>query len=279
VLCYTGEVDGKYTGAIARWKDVGDFYTSLARWTTGPTGTLPDNMVVTQEVKNGVNAVQLHLDPERKEEPFAGLPRVTNLHGLPGRKPEVQKMTMHWTSADTVAVEILLAGHETALATVEIPGQKPVALPPVCLPYSPEFKPVTNEMGLAALEHLGRATGGKERVELAGIWKDLPKHPRLLAIGPWLLIAALVVLLLEVLERRTGLVSRQGRLLEQTAHASAAAGKHLFRKHPRLAETPPLVPPQPPEETRTRRPAPAPAADHAGLLEALRQARQRTRGK
>jgi hypothetical protein len=103
VLCYTGEVDGKYTGAIAQWKDVGDFYTSLTRWTTGSTGLLPDNMLVTQEVKNGVNVVQLHLDPDRKAEPFAGLPRVTNLHSLPGRKPEVQKITMHWTSADTLA--------------------------------------------------------------------------------------------------------------------------------------------------------------------------------
>ena len=33
VVCYTGEADGKYAGAIKNWDRVGDYYTSLARWT------------------------------------------------------------------------------------------------------------------------------------------------------------------------------------------------------------------------------------------------------
>ena len=45
VLCYTGEADGKYAGAIAGWKEVGDYFTSLARWTAGQTGPLPGNML------------------------------------------------------------------------------------------------------------------------------------------------------------------------------------------------------------------------------------------
>ena len=78
VVCYTGEADGKYAGPMAKWEQAGDYFTSLARWTAGATGPLRDNMLLTQEVREGVNLVQLHLDPERKGDPFAGLPKVSD---------------------------------------------------------------------------------------------------------------------------------------------------------------------------------------------------------
>ena len=52
-----------------------------------------------------------------------------------------------------------------------------------------------------------RTTGGMERVNLAGIWNDLPKMPRMISLAPWLLLAAMLLLLVEVLQRRTGLLS------------------------------------------------------------------------
>src|SRR6185369_2692902 len=115
--------------------------------------------------------------------------------------PETTRGNLRWTGADTLSMEIPLTGTETTLTTVEVPGYGPVPLPPVCLPYSPEFKPDQNDRGLATLERLGRSTGGKERVEVAGIWKDLPRVPRMIPIGRWLLGLALGLLLVEVLER------------------------------------------------------------------------------
>ena len=84
------------------------------------------------------------------------------------------------------------------MATVTVSGNEPVALPPVCLPYSPEFQPVEKGRGLVTLAHLARASGGKERLELASVWKELPRHVRLVSLAPWLLSTALVLLLLEV---------------------------------------------------------------------------------
>ncbi len=285
VLCYTGEVDGKYTAAIAQWKDVGDFYTSLARWTTGPTEKLADNMMVTQELKAGVNRVQLHLDPERKGEAFAGLPRVNVLQANPGQTPHVEKMTLHWTGPDTLSVEVPMKGAATSLATVEVPGQNPLSLPPICLPYSPEYKPTSGDSGLLALDRMARATGGKERVELAGIWKDLPKLPRLIPIGPWLMLAAIVVLLLEVLERRTGLVSRQGARLQEVVHESTERSRRWLRRRQRPVsaelEVPPVAAVPTPAEPRQPTPVSSTdvSAERAGMVDALRQARQRSRGR
>lgn len=212
VLCYTGEADGQFTGALANWKDAGEFLSSLARWTAGDANTLPGNILLTQEVKNGVGIIRLHLDPEREPQTsgvqdLSALPVVTTLRGAAGAKPASEKIEMRWVTADTLAVEIPLRGNETALSTVEVPGVGRVTLAPIALPYSPEFKPVNPEDGAAALARLAQATGGKERLDLSGLWKELPRQPRLIELAPWLLFLALAVLLLEVLERHTGLVS------------------------------------------------------------------------
>src|SRR5262245_51844703 len=210
VLCYLGEADGQYAGEVAGWKDAGDFFTSLARWVAGDAGDLPGNMLLTQELKNGVVRIELHLDPERDEAPSESPgepPKVTTLRGAAGSKPSSEKAEMRWASADTLEIEIPLRGNETALSTVEVQGAGRVTLAPVALPYSPEFKPVSGEEGQAALARLAQATGGKERVELSGVWKDLPRLPRLIDLSPWLLLLATALLLVEVLERHTGLIS------------------------------------------------------------------------
>jgi Mg-chelatase subunit ChlD len=282
VLCYTGEADGKYAGPITKWKDVGTYYTSLARWTAGPFNRLPADMLLTQEVKHGLHRVQLHLDPDRQGDPFAELPRVTLLRARPGRPPEVHKTALRWTGADTLALEVALQGRETALATVEVPGQEPVALSPVCLPYSPEFQPVEDDRGLATLERLARATGGQERVDLTGVWKELPRHVRLVAVAPWLLGAVVVLLLLEVFERRSGLLSRRGRLAWSTVRQPRRRTGWPFRRRPRPASPAPLASAPPPvsKAAPARREAlREPARNETALLDALRQARERTRGR
>lgn len=206
-LSYTGEVNGQYTGPIAGWKEAGEYFSSLARWTAGTSDSLPENMLLTQELRNGVNLVQLHLDPEKETQPFREIPKVTTLRGLPGRKPTIEQTALRWASPDTLTLEVPLHGNETSLSTVEVQGIGKFSLPPVVLPYSPEFKPVESAEGQMVLEHLAQTTGGVERLNLASIWKDLPKRPRFIELSPWLLALAALMFLLEVLERRTRLVS------------------------------------------------------------------------
>ena len=271
VLCYTGEADGAHTGPIASWEDVGNFLTSLVRWTAGDSGNLPGEMLLTQRVQNGINVVQLHLDPEREGEVFRELPTVTVLRGVVGEKPTVKKTKLSWTSADTLAVDIPIHGGETVLTTVEVPGGGNISLPPVCLPYSPEFKPAHTESGLATMERLAKATGGKQRINLGEIWDDLPRQPRLISLQPWLLIAALLLLLLETLERRTGLLSmRHGRRLVELV------SQRISRKERAVAQV--AVPPSE-EEMKLSTPEepeqPEVPSDRDGMLGALSQARRR----
>jgi hypothetical protein len=281
-LCYLGEADGEYTGAVAGWKDAGEFFTSLTRWVAGDAGSLPGNILLTQDVKNGVARIELHLDPERDKAGAASpgeLPKVTTLRGVAGSKPTGEKAEMRWASADTLEAEIPLRGNETALSTVEVPGAGRVTLAPVALPYSPEFKPASGEEGQAALARLAQATGGKGRVELSGVWKDLPRLPRLVELAPWLLMLATALLLVEVLERHTGLISarlfpelKRGR--ERIREVAPSPLKWPRRKErieiAKPAQPPPVADQQARPDVKQAEPEVAPAA----ILDALRQARQ-----
>ncbi|MFO0878548.1 MAG: VWA domain-containing protein [Gemmataceae bacterium] len=289
VVCYTGEADGKFAGAMAQWEHAGEYFTSLARWVAGAANPLRDNMLLTQEIRDGVNVVTLHLDPERRSEPFAGLPRVSTLRSLPDEAPRTEKAVLRWTGADQLSLDVALDGGEMTLSTVEVPGYDAVSLPPVCMPYSPEFKPAQKGRGLVTLEKLGRGTGGEERVALAGIWGALPRQVRYIPVARWLLLAAVVLWLLEVLERRTSLL---------TSWRRQPASDEAFTPEPRVAPVPRQA-----STARTKTPARAPASTQAaaqpvptpaapttpaspllpnepdGIMEALRKARKRARGR
>ena len=292
VLCFLGEADGKFSGDFAKWDQTGEFYATLARWVAGKRQPLPNDMLLTQEVRDGICLVQLHLDPERKTDPFSILPRVRMLHGLAGAAPAKQSLTLQWKNADLLEATIPIGGRETILNTVEIAGQQPVTLPPACLPYSPEFVPDQPGRGAATLAQISTTTNGKERVEIPKIWDELPVKSRYVELAPWLLVAATVLLLIEVLERRTGWLSR----LFQRQAAGAQAGEEsdeatqpvavrkpafpwLVRKPSRpmtasaTTKTRPVTAASP--ATTSAKPAPGKAASGDSAIDSLRKARER----
>lgn len=125
------------------------------------------------------------------------------------------------------------------------------------------------------MERLAKATAGKQRINLGEIWDDLPRQSRLISLQPWLLIAALLLLLLETLERRTGLLSmRHGRRLVESV------SQLIPRKERAVAQV--AVPPSE-EEMKPSTPEepdkPEVPSDRNGMLGALSQARRRASGR
>ncbi len=290
VLCYTGQADGPYTGPMGTWPEVGNFLTSLAKWTAGSQEELPGGMLLQQDVGDDLCRVALHLDPGRDAQPFEAVPTVSTLRGRLGKTPETHRGRMHWDDPDTLVLDVPLRGDETALSSVRVPGVGRFTLPPVCLPYSAEFKPVAEGRGRDTLERLARATGGVPRADLPLIWDALPSRPQRVPLVPWLLTAAVVLLLAEVLERRTGLLSTaaaQTRRLrprrrrppaEETKGAEAA--EETTEKPTRAAPKQPPEPARPTAEPSTaEREAPtrktAAPETKADLGSALRKARHR----
>lgn len=284
VLCYLGEADGKYSGNFAKWDQAGEFYSTLARWAAGKHERLPDEMLLTQEIRDGDCFVDLHLDPNRKADPFANLPRVDVLHGLPGAAPSKETASLEWKNADLLEADIPIDGRETMLNTVEVSGQQPVTLSPVCLPYSPEFAPDEPGRGSATLAQIATTTGGKERIEIPKIWSELPVRSRYVSLAPWLLVAAAFLFLLEILERRAGWLSK----LAGVKVAIQTRAKNVESESPTPAPTPkapkpvvkkpaaPVPVPATAKAAQTKS-APAKADDDVSTLSAMRQARDRAR--
>lgn len=288
-LAYTGEADGQFAGAFANWAQAGEYFSSLARWTAGGANALPNDMLITQEVKNGVSLIRLHLDPEKvgtaQALSLATEPKVTTLRGTAGATPTREQTEMRWIAADTLEAALPLQGAETALSSVEVPGFGRVTLAPVTLPYSPEFKPVAAGSGTQALAQLAQATGGQERLELPGVWRALPRRIRFVELAPYLLLLAATLLLLEVFERQTGLLS-------QRAWPLLAGARFTWPQLPNWqrsakpargasnSQTPPAAPAPPPEAPAVPAPsATPPASPDAPLSDALAAARARAREK
>lgn len=268
VLCYTGEAAGASAGGFGSWSKSGDFFTSLARWTTGLDHHLPGGGAVTQRVRDGVLRVTLHLDPEREAEAFEAPPRLSLLRGTAGSPPRQEEHAMVWRDADSLVAEIKLRGEETALPTLVFAEDQRFSLAPGRPPYSPEYRPRRDREGLRMLERVARISGGRERVQLDQIWNELPARPTDLALAPFLLLSAALLFLLEILERRTAWLSHRRRRQPVARPAPARAP----------APAQPRARPQGPAEVKeaeARKPRPAFQEQPSALQSALSSAKTR----
>jgi hypothetical protein len=206
-----------------------------------------------------------------------GTTQVRVAQALPGRAPQVEEQELHWLTADTMGADIVMAGEGATVATVHIEGIGKTALAPVCLPYSPEFAESDN--GSEALDRLARVTGGRQRLRPETIWDEIARTPRHQELASLLYLLAAVLLLTEVLERRTSVLSRLlqslryqlRQLRELRAHQVEAAVKGETvapRSKPEDAQQPAT------EEMEAPKADVEPGKD---LIDALSKARSRAR--
>lgn len=293
VAVYTGEADGKFTGPIASWEQFGDLLSSLTRWIAARDRKLPDTLLARQRLENGTLLVELMLDPERPEESLSTEPKVNVLLGQPGQSPRQIELQMRYTAPDTLAAEVPLSGTQVAVATLDLGPTGTATLPPARLLYSPEYLPNSRD-GIETLRGLADLTQGQARSELGMIWDDLIPIDRFQSIAHWLWLAAVVVLLLEVLERRTSWVSqlmlsvgkhRVAAKATATVEADSSESEVKSRQRRRKKKVNPLIDNPIPQSAPAKKqdgaspetpPASSPSEQEQGdLLSALDQAKRR----
>jgi Mg-chelatase subunit ChlD len=268
---YTGEADGAFSGLIAQWPHVGRLHGTLARWVAGQEAAADGMLLLSRRTPDGLR-IELHLDAARAVSPLPSMPVVALLRGKVGGAPTHERHAMRWVAADLMALDVALAGAETALATVQIPGHAlPLHLPPVCLPYSVEHRPRDRAEGLDTLAQLGALTGGGPRADLGGIWRDLPVRRREVPLRPLLTLLAMLVFLLEVAERRIGIFRRRRPVpvtptTRETMPKEARGVGRLKAREPRGSAVP--LPPK-------AQPSAPQAEGASDTLDALRLARRR----
>ena len=216
VAVYSGEVDGKFTGPIAGWPRFGDLLTSLSRWVAADDQRLPPDLHARQQVRDGQLVVDLFLPPDDPGR-LPTHPKLAVLLSDPEDStapPTVVRPRLRYTATDQLSATWPLRGRQVAVASLDLGPLGRTTLPPARLLYSPEYRPRHDRFaadappsGSATLVELARLTGGQARADLASMWQDLAPRPRAVAVAPWLWLAAVTVLLLEILERRTALLS------------------------------------------------------------------------
>ena len=291
VVALTSEVDGAFSGPLGEWPQNGQMLTALVRWAAGSHDSVAD-AVLTQRLEGGQLTLQAHLDPDAAST-WGDTSRWRALHGEGSRAPRVEEGELRWRDPFTLEAVVDMAADDVTLATVDLAGRGSQALPPVRLPYAPEFRPQDQGTGRRNLQRLADATGGRQRLDVGGIWRTFPRQRRQIEITPWLLLLGGMLLLLEVLERRTavlstwwagrGLADRRGvtRWEEDAGAGGSAATRPLKPSHAQSVEL--AVDPADPaveetEPTTTKPPQEAPASGE-GLSSALSRARNRARGR
>ena len=201
VMCYTGEVDGKFSEPANKWKYCSEYYASLVSWIAAAQENLPENMVITQHTEKNVNIIELFLDPDRKNPSFFKLPYIKTITENNNGKIKTLHTKMKWRDADSLYAEIPITSNSINFSTVYLPEIGAKKLPPVSLIYSPEFK-IDIKKGLQTLTNLAKSTKGKARDNIADIWNDMPETKQNIPIATWLILIALCLFFFEILERR-----------------------------------------------------------------------------
>jgi hypothetical protein len=225
-LAFTGEADGELSGPFARWASAGEFYGALARHCAGPVDAALSGFMPVQETVPGGVRVTVHVDEARPEARAVDGLDVRVLRHRPGQPPEAETVRLAWRSADTLAAELPLKGGETLLGSIMYPDGRAETLPPVCLPYSPEYAPSSQQDGAAVLAALADATGGRQVADVGGVWETIPSGSRWVEVAPAFYLLAALLFLFEVFERRTGWLAaaraKQGRAAGDAARDRAA---------------------------------------------------------
>ena len=195
---FTGEADGKYTGPFGSHPAAPVLLTALANWILQPEDESEDYLI-SQSLANGLLSITIDLTPNRPHDPFQGFP-VFNAVVQNGRgENTVSTIRFQWNGANQLVARLPLPGDSICMGTVSWKGlETPIAIAPAMIPVSPEFAPTPSDDG-TSLTDIIAVTGGRERIILDDIWKELPAKRRFFDLTPILAILAMLCLLLSKL--------------------------------------------------------------------------------
>jgi uncharacterized membrane protein/Mg-chelatase subunit ChlD len=205
--CYMGEVEGKFSGNLTSTEAAADLFTAVVKWISPDNRQSVENMVVTQKIQNGKWLATLHLDPDREKETFSEVPNIVVMQSIQGKTPVEHLIKMKWDTADSLIAELPLSGNETIVSAIRISKNKLLKLFPIRLPYSQEYSLTKAGAGSERLNEISIITGGKERLNLGNIWEDLPEIIQFKDISAPIIYFIVFLFFIEILERRTGIIS------------------------------------------------------------------------
>jgi uncharacterized membrane protein len=264
---FTGQVGGTHGGGLVAWEGFSAWFVTAARWLLGDEP--PEEVFGTVRREGREAVIEVELEPDS---PVAA--DLTGLEALLGEEEAVQRRPMTRVAADRYQARFPLEAEGIALPAVRLDDRRSLRLAPLALPYSPEFEPRADaRSGERTLRALASESGGEVSPPTTTLFRGLREGRAWRPIARELALAALVVLILEILARRLSLwdLLLRRRSDEAAPEADTEATRAARRAHAAQVEAAPR--PSTPEHPGV------PAAGHATLADAMRRARGRARGE
>lgn len=215
----TAQVGGADGGALVAWEEFSAFAVTSARWLAGqeePAALFPS---VRREGAHAVVAVEV--DPDAPSPPDTSHleARISTADG------GTETLVLARTGEHRYEARYPLEHEGIALGTVRLDEDRFVTLPPIALPYSPEFERGADlERGSRLLRRLAQESGGTLDPPASALYEGERSARAWRVISRELVLAALLLFLLEVAGRRLQLWGRWRLPASLLASLSAARG-------------------------------------------------------
>ena len=251
---FCAQVGGSHGQEVVQWPAFSAFFVTLARWLGGqeePTALFP---TVRREGTQAV--VTVEIDPDAPTPPDTSN-LIARLRAPDGEWTDyvLERVDEHRYEA---RVPLLQAG--IVLGMVHLDDERFVTLPPLSLPYSPEYERAADPAaGERLLARLARDTGGEVNPEAHALFRGERAATAHRVISRELALVALLLVLLEIAGRRLALwgAVRVPRSFAELGHRLRRAFTGRRRAAAPTAPRPASVD-SAPAAPRGERPAPAP---------------------
>jgi len=231
------EGDGPFTGDLRSWPEYQVFFSSIIKWLKRERD---DISLFGTVVRSGNSAsIVLEMDDEAAKDCTTAQALI-----IPPNEGDAIKLPLQWKGPNRMEAQLKLSGNGIYHGVVLTNKGKRVSLPPVVLPYSPEFSPRDPAEGLKALSELSKATGGKQVLHV----DDLMETPegsvkQQKSLAPHLAGLLLVLLLCDIITRKhlwehltPAFVARSYKRAVSINHALIERIKRMKRIRPRATK-------------------------------------------
>ena len=218
VAALTCEADGAYSGELGAWPEYKPFFSSLVKWVQKDR---EDPSLFGSIVREGRSArVLLEMDADAARTCTGATAMI-----MSADESKPVKLPLQWTSPQTMRATFRLRQSGIYHGLIITREGKRVSLPPVVLPYSPEFEPSPRGAGVKTLKQLAEATGGRRIMHVKELFerRDPARESRTAqtSLAPHLAVLVVLLMLCDIVTRR----ALWAHIIPQQVRKGAAAAR------------------------------------------------------
>ncbi|MEM8885399.1 MAG: VWA domain-containing protein, partial [Planctomycetota bacterium] len=245
-VAFLGEADGRLSGGFASWEGYGSFFATVVRWVAGNEASGDVFAELRREGHEAVLSVEVERGDEAKLEQLRA--QVT------GPRGKQVAVLLRRVGEQRLEARIPLASDGVYRAAVQVGDDAFLRVPPITLPYSPEFEPRRDpQAGERDMARLVRIAEGRMEPTREQLFAGSRTGRGGTDLSTWAAIVALLCFLAEIATRRLG-----WRLPRWKLPAGVSLPRPRRRAKPTKAAPPSDTDSVPGPEPEKEKPAPPP---------------------